>query len=72
MSHNLKPLKIDDEDAPFIFKTKFLKTFFICHMSLCNLLIFMLIYRWHQLYADGKVFCWPLISFTLVTNVFCN
>ncbi len=30
--HNLKPLKIDDEDPPSIFKTKFLNIFHLPHI----------------------------------------
>ncbi len=41
MCHDLKPSKIDDDDPLFIFKTKISQTFFICYMSLCKLLIFM-------------------------------
>ncbi len=49
MCHDLKPSKIDDDDPLFIFKTKFFQTFFICHMSLYKLLIFMVIYGWHTI-----------------------
>jgi hypothetical protein len=49
MFHNLKPLKINDEDPPSICKTKVFQTFFICDMSLCKLLIFMVIYKWHTI-----------------------
>ncbi len=45
MCNNLKPLKIDDEDPPSILKQKIKKNLFICHMLLCKLLIFTVIYE---------------------------
>ncbi len=44
MCHNLKPIKLNDDDPLSILKTIFFQTFFICDMSLCKLLIFMVIY----------------------------
>jgi len=49
MCHDLKPSRIDDDDPLFIFKIESFQTFFICHMSLCKLLIFMEIYGWHTI-----------------------
>jgi hypothetical protein len=49
MCHDLKPLKIDNENPLSIFETKISPKKFICHMSLCKLLIFMIIYRCHTI-----------------------
>jgi len=47
--HNLKKFKINNENPLSNFKTKFSQTFFICHMSLCKFVIFMVIYKWHTI-----------------------
>jgi hypothetical protein len=81
--HNLQPYKIDNEDPLFIFETFVFETFFICHMSLCKLLIFMVIYEWHTnniwivkyLLTIDFIHTCNLCNATkqfLVTNVFCN
>ncbi len=88
MCHNLKPLKINDENPPSISKTNIFQTFFICHMSLCKLLTFVVIYKWHiiiygwwniLLVVDFIHTCnyciiqhVYAISQFLVANVFCN
>jgi hypothetical protein len=70
MCHDLKPFKIDDDDPLFIFKTTISQTFFIYHMSLCKLLIFMVTYGWHTI--GWRNISWLLTLSTLATNILCN
>jgi hypothetical protein len=49
MCHNLKPFKLNVDNPVSILKTFFFQTFFICHVSLCKLLIFMAIYGLHTI-----------------------
>jgi hypothetical protein len=76
MCHNVKPSKINDEDPLSIFSKK-IQIFIICHMPLCKLLIFMVVYKWHTIIYRWWNIGWSLTSCTLATcsmqlNVFCN
>jgi hypothetical protein len=67
--HNLKPCIINNEDPLSISKKKNLKFLFIYHMSLCNLLVFMVMYKWHRIVNQWWSIYRPLISSTLSINV---